>query len=794
MSPPGPTSISTAGDVPERFPIRQHLAINALWVGIQFQDASILAIVVPAILLRIAPQNHTAYLALIATVVATAWVFVPPLAGALSDRARRRGGDRRTQTAIALGIDVVALLAMAASHAVGAIGVEVVCAAIAIATASSIYQALLPEVVPRSAWGAAAGARGAMTLVGTVAGLAASALLPPSTALLAMAAAVTLVLPTLAAIPRPAARERVRPHAVVRDSHDLNITLVARGWIVLGMTLLNTYVLYFFSDVLHVRDASLGTGMVAGAALIGAIVSSVAAGALSDKLDRRLVVALSGIPMVVAALGFAIAPDRGLIFLYAALFGLGYGGVFSVGWALALDSIPELGDVARDLGVWGTLSNLPGVVAPALGAWIIAHGATPRDGYRALFALAALAFAIGSAVVLRVGARPVSSLWSILTLSIVCVTRQPWLALKFRVRQWGRLPFRRGPTVLIANHQHEDESEIVAERSFVQGSWRSTTLTASSRRMYEPGFFAARLPAFAPFMRTIDAGPFFMLLGMYPLENELSARPVRSIAFGLVHEHADVPVAEIFAEPALTSIPVGAATVGDLLTARMFGKTETRVKLAHVREPYRRELLAALRAEVDGDIARIVDLVRRGATFYVTPEGFYSTDGRMRPLKGIVDHLVPVATVWLAAIAFDPFRGRRLALLYRVVRPARGGDLGASLAAARPVTTSALLATWLLAVGLPFTADEARDGVARLRDALPFEAFVDPELARDPGRVVDEALRRLADRATLAFDGARYTLTNERRDSRFPDVADIVAFQAAFHSETIAALRTLAPA
>ena len=71
-------------------------------------------------------------------------------------------------------------------------------------------------------------------------------------------------------------------------------------------------------------------------------------------------VALSGSPMIAAALGFALAPEPHFMFVYAAAFGLGYGGVFSVGWAIALDAIPELGDVARDLGVWGTLSNLPG--------------------------------------------------------------------------------------------------------------------------------------------------------------------------------------------------------------------------------------------------------------------------------------------------------------------------------------------------------------------------------------------------------------------------------------------------
>ena len=167
------------------------------------------------------------------------------------------------------------------------------------------------------------------------------------------------------------------------------MTLFARGWIVFGMTLLNTFVLYFFNDVLgarDARDASLKTGLVAGSALLGAIVSSVLAGKLSDRFDRKLVVALSGVPMTLAALGFALVPSPQAIFVYAGLFGLGFGGVFAVGWALALDTIPELGDVARDLGIWGTLSNLPSIAAPLIGGWIIAHGATPADGYRWLFA------------------------------------------------------------------------------------------------------------------------------------------------------------------------------------------------------------------------------------------------------------------------------------------------------------------------------------------------------------------------------------------------------------------------
>jgi MFS family permease len=375
--------------------------MNALWVGIHFQDAALMAIIVPALLLQIAPADHTRVLAVISTAVAIGTAIVPPFAGALSDRLRRRGGDRRLQTAVVLIVDAVALLAMYYVQSVVDLGVATVAAMVAVVSGSVIYQVLLPEIVPRKFWGTAAGYRGAMTLVGTIIGLLLGALLPARVALLTAAAGVVASALTLLFVPpSPPFTATPREGARVRDRHDLIVTMIARAWIVMGMTLLTTYVLYFFHDVLGVSNASANTGLVAGAAMVGAVVSSVAVGMISDKLDRRLTVFLSGLPMTAAALGFALVPDPRIVFVYALLFGLGYGGVFSVGWALALDSVPELGDVARDLGIWGTLSNLPMIVAPAIGAVIITSGASVSAGYRWLFASAGACFLLGSLTVL----------------------------------------------------------------------------------------------------------------------------------------------------------------------------------------------------------------------------------------------------------------------------------------------------------------------------------------------------------------------------------------------------------
>ena len=388
----------------ERFRNRDHVAINALWVGVHFQDAALMTILVPALLLVLAPADHLKVLAILSTVAAIAAAIVPPFAGAFSDSARRSGGDRRVQTAVILAIDTIALIVMAQVSTVFALSGAVVIATVALMSASTIYQVLLPEIVPRQFWGAAAGFRGAMTLVGTIVGLVLAALLPAHVALLADAAGVALSAATLLFVPPSPAYVARDPkdRAQIRDRWDFVVTMLGRGWIVLGMTLLNTYVLYFFNDVLGIKNASFNTGLVAGAAMVGAVASSVAAGVLSDKLDRRLVVCLSGLPMTLAALGFGLFPDPKIIFIFAALFGLGYGGVFSVGWALALDAVPALGDVARDLGVWGTLSNLPMVIAPAIGALIIKHGSTPSDGYRWLFTTAGACFFCGSITVLAV--------------------------------------------------------------------------------------------------------------------------------------------------------------------------------------------------------------------------------------------------------------------------------------------------------------------------------------------------------------------------------------------------------
>jgi MFS family permease len=574
--------------------------------------------------------------------------------------------------------------------------------------------------------------------------------------------------------------------AHVRDWHDFAVVFAARVLVFFGLILLQTFVLYYFRDIQGLPNPSLGTAIAAFCTMIGATASSIYLGILSDRAPRKIVTAIAGIPMAIAAIGFAVAPAPQWIFLYAFLFGTGFGGVFSSGWALAMDSIPAMRDVARDLGLWGIATNLPNVFAPLVGGWLIASFHGTRAGYQAVFALAGLSFALASLSVLRVGRRPVSSLWGWPARFAANIANYAWVRIAYRVRHWGKLPRWRGPTLIVANHQHDLESMTIVGTVFVECSWwRHPVFTASSRRMYEPGFLALRLPWLRFLLRGVNAGPLFVSLGLLPLENELSSREVSGLAWSLQRTHGPLPLSEIFDERASGQFSAGTKT-SDFWRPELFGKATTLVKVAALREPYRREILDETRRSIDDDLARMESVVRRGATFYLTPEGRYSTDGKIGSMRGAIDRLAPLATVYLAGVSYDPFVAKRLSMLFRIVRLNDRDRLAPALAAIRPVVTSQLLASWLDGRTAEFTEDDAVAAVEERLRALPLELFVDPELRSELPHLVRAALPLMTEWNILESTGGRFRLAGVRRHPQFPMVDDIVAYNAQFLEETVA--------
>jgi MFS family permease len=783
--------------------------LNALWIPLTFQDAALMTIAVPAALLVLAPKSHVVALAALASIAAAAAMIVPPLAGWLSDRMRRTGGERRAFVAAGLAIDVTALVALAFARNLVTFDVCLVLAVIGANVALAAYQALLPELVPRARWGAVSGVRGAASLVGTVLGLSVAGAAPnPQITFVAAAAVIALCSVSLLAIREV---EWTEPeHIHVSDWHDFMVVFAARALVFFGLLLLQTFVLYYFRDIQGLPNPSAGTAIAAFCTMIGATGSSIYLGILSDRVPRKFVTAIAGVPMAAAAIGFAIAPAPQWIFLYAFLFGIGFGGVFSTGWALAMDSIPAMRDVARDLGLWGIATNLPNVIAPLVGGWLIGLFHGTRDGYQAVFGLAGFSFALASLVVLRVGRQPLSSMWGLPLRFAAIVSNYCWNHLAYRIRTFGPVPAGRGATLIVANHQHDLEGQVIVTTVTMRGRhWRHPIFMVNGRRMFEPGFLAMRLPFMRSLLRTYNARPLFLALGMLPLENALGSREIAALSWSLQRKHGPMRLDEILDEDTAALFAPGTKT-SDLLHGENFAKSHTVVKMSALREPYRREVLDETRQLIEEDLSRMEAVVRSGGTFYMTPEGWYSTDGRIGAIKGVYKRLAPLAeTIYLAGVSYDPFVSKRFSMLYRVVVLVDKEEIKETLAAIRPVVTSQLLGAWLDGKTEPFTLEDAVAGVeARLGD-LPPSLFVDPELRRNPARMVRSALPLMVEWGILChpeqprsgvvegqLNGRAalrepqrdtwYTLTQTRHHPQFPLVADIIAYQANFLAETIA--------
>ena len=421
------------------------LGMSFLWLAFNFQYAALLPIVIPAqILLFVAPgqagsARQAAVLGALAALGAVTALVLQPITGALSDRTITRIGRRRPFVLGAGVLMLTGLTLLAVTHALPLFIGGLFCVVVAQTIATTAYQGIVPDCVPACQRGAASGYVGVMTILGTIGSLAVASLLIGSGAAgVAQGAAIArgaalfyalAALVLLAGISVTLLAVREHPHLALRsDGHShpsaarwrerltrlwiapwrhANFTWVflARAFIMLGLALFMTYIEYYFARVAHMTNFVQATAINAVAALLGAVVSSVALGVLSDRMRRVPIVCASTGCMALAALAFVVAPGQLPLWPLGVLFGLGYGGYMSVDAALAIDVLPSQSDAGKDLGIWGAASTLPGIVAPLLGSAIIVLASAVGEtalGYRGVFGLATLFLAVGAALILKV--------------------------------------------------------------------------------------------------------------------------------------------------------------------------------------------------------------------------------------------------------------------------------------------------------------------------------------------------------------------------------------------------------
>lgn len=347
-----------------------------------------------------------------------AGVVAGPLAGALSDRARR-GRPRRRPWAVG-----GSLLSAASLGVIGFaegplfVGMAWVGVSVGLAVASAAFTALIADQLSTQR-GAASAAVSSAQAVGIVLGVGVVVLLglgivdgylvlAAIVAVLGVGSALLLPDPPGGSSDLPVAGRSARERFAVLRDRDFAWLLWGRLAVnignALGTGLLLFFLLYGIGTPAAEAEDSLLLLIVVYTVFV--VAASVLGGRLSDRTGRRRgIVVVSALVQAAAAVLIAVAPGFAVTLIAAALLGVGYGAYSTVGLAFATDLLPDERDHARDLGFVNVANNLGQLLGPLIGAGLVAA----VGGFWLLFAASAAFSVIGALMnqAIRV-ARPTS--------------------------------------------------------------------------------------------------------------------------------------------------------------------------------------------------------------------------------------------------------------------------------------------------------------------------------------------------------------------------------------------------
>jgi MFS family permease len=392
--------------------LRSLVGITTGWLAISLLSDGLSTIIVPALVVRMTETDRATILGLAGFVALGIGAAVLPLAGAASDRLRSRLG-RRPQIAFGLALAVSGLAILAAADTVALVAGGFVVVAVGVAVAQAAQQTLIPDLVPISRHGRAAGAKGFMDLLGAVVGFVVLGGLVAAGRLdLALAAAAVLVtaavLATFALVREPASSRRSdlpmpqaeRPRADLR--RDFFLAVLAR-FVFLVATFGIGRFLFLFVLERSASNAEEAAGMVgallASLALMTALVA-LPSGLAVERFGRGPVVHAGGLVAAAGALAFAFAAGWAGIIAGGILLAVG-SAMFSAGnWATTtqLSPPPAAGWYmgVASLGTAGAAA-VAGLFGPLLD---LGSRLWSGSGYTLLF-LTAAGFYLGSSMISR---------------------------------------------------------------------------------------------------------------------------------------------------------------------------------------------------------------------------------------------------------------------------------------------------------------------------------------------------------------------------------------------------------
>lgn len=393
------------------------VAMNVYWFGLAFMWNALHPIVLPALLLRFVPEGlKNTYLGAMTFAGLILAMAVQPLAGGLSDRTRSRVGRRRPWILAGTLASLACLAVMAPSSSLWQVALGYILLQVASNTAHGPAQGLIPDLVDSGRRGLASGIKnlfdmGGLVVTSLVAGQLMADDNPVSVFGIVAGVLVLCTAITLGTTREPSSREMpaavekaVSPRADLVAYPIFARFLVARGLVLLGIYVVQSFAQYYIRDWLRVPNATVVTGNLMATIGVALTLLVFPAGWLSDRVGRwRLNIAAGG----VAALGIFLlvfARDVTAVYVFGGIIGMATGVFLSVNWALATDLIPRaeggkfLGYTNFATAGAGALSRLGGPLIDGVNAYWPGSAA----GYPVSFAVAALLTLSGAILLTRV--------------------------------------------------------------------------------------------------------------------------------------------------------------------------------------------------------------------------------------------------------------------------------------------------------------------------------------------------------------------------------------------------------
>lgn len=412
--PVGPKSVS------------ELLSLSAYWLATNVHWTALLVIVLPREVAILSGSNQAAALGGLMSIGAVVSLVVPLVFGPKSDRCASWLGRRRPFVIHGTWINLVGLGLMyegARSGSFTAFLLGYLVVQIGNNVAMGAYNGVIPDLVEPGQRGLASGFMGLMTQIGSAAGVVGAGLLMRQGHVLATYALLGGVLATMLVVTIFRVREapiepvaqpfRWRPYlaslAAPLRAPDFRWVWITRALVMLGFYTVQPYLQYYLRDVIGTPDPVGAAAKVFVIVLLGATMSGLVGGWLSDRIGRKPVVYAANLLMAAMAVALTACRTLEQALAVGIVFGLGYGAYISVDWALGTDVLPNQEDAGKDMAVWHIAMVLPqSVASPIAGLVLAAFGHTGSgestryhvSGYMAIFGIAAL-FLITGAVLLR---------------------------------------------------------------------------------------------------------------------------------------------------------------------------------------------------------------------------------------------------------------------------------------------------------------------------------------------------------------------------------------------------------